>query len=171
MVELENIWRDRDLSKELKIRLMKVLVWTTINYGAEGWTLRAEEKKKIQSAEMWLYQRLLNITWKDKRTHNSILEELKVKRELFGSIVKRKLTFFGHTIRNNKCRLVSDIIQGKIEGRRGRGRPRICFFDNIKHWTDLGMSEVIQACHDRERWRNMVRLAARAANARSDDAV
>ena len=70
---------------------------------------------------------LLHITWKDKRTHNSILEQLKVKRELFGNIVKRKLTFFGHTIRNNKCRLVPDIIQGKIEGKRGRGRPKICY--------------------------------------------
>ena len=95
--------RDRDLSTKLKIRIMKVLVWTTVNYGAEGWTLRAEEKKKIQSAEMWFYQRLLNITWKNKRTHNSILEELRVKRELDGSIVKKKLTFFCHNIRNNNC--------------------------------------------------------------------
>ena len=46
MVDLENIWRDRDLSSALKVRVMKVLVWTTVNYGAEGWTLRAEEKKK-----------------------------------------------------------------------------------------------------------------------------
>ena len=172
MVELENILRDRDLSTALKLRIMKVLVWTTVNYGAEGWTLRAEEKKKIQSAEMWFYQRLLNITWKNKRTHESILKELKVKRELFGNIVKRKLTFFGHTIRNNKCRLVSDIIQGKIEGKRGRGRPRISFNDNIRQWTEQRkMNEVIQACHNRERWRETVRKAARAANARPDDAA
>ena len=171
MVDLENIWRDKDLSTALKIRLMKVLVWTTINYGAEGWTLRAEEKKKIQSAEMWLYQRLLNITWQNKRSHNSILSELGVKRELYGSIVKRKLTFFGHTIRNNRCRLVPDIIEGKIEGRRGRGRPRTCYMDNIKQWTDLKMNEVIQACHNRERWRELVRKAARAANAHPDDAA
>ena len=172
MVDLENIWRDRDLSSALKIRIMKVLVWTTVNYGAEGWTLRAEEKKKIQSAEMWFYQRLLNISWKHKRTHNSILEELNVKRELFGNIVKRKLTFFGHTIRNNNCRLVSDIIQGKIEGKRGRGRPRINFTDNVKQWTEIGrLNDVIQSCHNRERWRETVRLASRAANARQDDAA
>ena len=120
---------------------------------------------------MWLYQRLLNITWKDKRSHNSILSELGIKRELYGNIVKRKLTFFGHTIRNNKCRLVPDIIEGKIEGRRGRGRPRICYMDNIKQWTDLKMNEVIQACHNRERWRELVRKAARAANAHPDDAA
>lgn len=41
MIELENIWRDKDLSKALKIRIMKVLVWTTVNYGAEGWTLQS----------------------------------------------------------------------------------------------------------------------------------
>ena len=31
MVELENIWRDRDLSTALKLRIMKVLVWTKVN--------------------------------------------------------------------------------------------------------------------------------------------
>ena len=99
------------------------------------------------------------------------MTELGVKREVYGSIVKRELTFFGHTIRNNKCKLVTDIIEGKIVGRRGRGRPRICFMDNIKKWTELKMHEVIQACHDRERWRVLVRKAARAANAHPDDAA
>lgn len=35
---------------------MKVLVWTTLNYGAEGWTLNAIERKRIMSAEMWFYK-------------------------------------------------------------------------------------------------------------------
>ena len=39
MLELENIWKDKDLSVPLKIKIMKVLVWTTLNYGAEVWTL------------------------------------------------------------------------------------------------------------------------------------
>ena len=116
---------------------MKVLVWTTLNYGAEGWTLKAEERKKIMSAEMWFYQRLLNLTWRDKRTYVSILEQLNVKRELFGNIVKRKLTFLGYTIRSKNNRLVPDIIEGKIEGRRGRGRPRICYMDNVRQWTEI----------------------------------
>ena len=171
MIELENIWRDKDLSVKLKIKIMKVLVWTTLNYGAEGWTLKAEERRKIMSTEMWLYQRMLNLTWKDRRTHVSILNQLNVKRELFGNIVKRKLTFFGHAIRNNNTRLIPDIIEGKIEGRRGRGRPKISYMDNIKQWTNKKMGEVIQACHDRERWRDIVRMAARAANAHPDDAA
>ena len=171
MIDLQNIWKDKDLSIPLKIRIMKVLVWTTLNYGAEGWTLKAEERKKIMSAEMWFYQRLLNLTWRDRRTHVSILKQLNVTRELFGNIVKRKLTFFGHTIRSKNHRLVPDIIEGKIEGRRGRGRPRICYMDNVRQWTDMKMGPVIQACHDRQGWRELVRRAARAANAHPDDAA
>ena len=89
MIDLRNIWKDKDLSFPLKLKIMKVLVWTTITYGAEGWTLRAEEKKKIQAAEMWCYRRLLNLSWKDKRTNKSILNELNIERELFGQVVKR----------------------------------------------------------------------------------
>ena len=30
MIDLKNIWKDKDLSYELKIKIMKVLVWTTM---------------------------------------------------------------------------------------------------------------------------------------------
>ena len=93
MIDLGNIWKDKDLSISLKLKILKVLVWTTVMYGAEGWTLKKEEKKKIQSAELWFYRILLNLTWHHRRTNQSILDELRVKRELFGNIVKRKLTF------------------------------------------------------------------------------
>ena len=81
---------------------MKTLVWTTMTYGAEGWTLKAEEKKRIQAAEMFCHRRLLNVSWKDKRRNVDILNELKTERELFGAIVKRKMTYFGHMARNKK---------------------------------------------------------------------
>ena len=44
--------------------------------------LRAVEKKKVQAAEIWCYRRLLNVSWKDKRTNKSILNELNIEREL-----------------------------------------------------------------------------------------
>ena len=79
--------------------------------------------------------------------------------------------FFSRTIRSKNNRLVPDIIEGKIEGRRGRGRPRICYMDNVRQWTEMKMGPVIQACHDRQGWRELVRKAARAANAHPDDAA
>ena len=63
---------------------MKVLVWTTVTYGAEGWTPKSEEKKKIQAAEMWFHRRLLNVTYKDRKTTGSVLQNLDTSRELLG---------------------------------------------------------------------------------------
>ena len=49
-------------------------------YCAEGWTLTAEKKKMIYVAEMYCYRRLVNVSWKDKITNKSILNELNTER-------------------------------------------------------------------------------------------
>ena len=61
-----------------------------MTYGTEGWTLKAKQIKKIKSAEMWLYRRMLLVSWRGKRTDESILKELGTKRELVNLIKKRK---------------------------------------------------------------------------------
>ena len=38
-MELDIIWKDRGIRKELKMKLVKALIWPVITYGAEGWTL------------------------------------------------------------------------------------------------------------------------------------
>ena len=137
MVDLKNIWKDKDLSYELKLKIMKVLVWTVMTYGAEGWTLRSDEMKRIQAAEMWCYRRLLNVTYKDRRTNVSILKDLNTNRQLYGIVVKRKMSYFGHMSRKKNLNLTKTIVQGKPEGKRGKGRPRTAYVDNIKQWTGL----------------------------------
>ena len=103
-------------------------------YGTEGWTLKAKQIKKIQSAEMWFYSRMVRVSWREKRTDESILKELDTKRKLVNFIKKRKLSFIGHACRS-KCSLMKDIMQGKVEGKRGRGRPRMQYIENAKSWT------------------------------------
>ena len=80
MLQLNNIWKDRSIPNQLKMFLLKCLVWPVLMYGCEAWTLRKEEEKRINAAEMWLYRRLLRISWKDKRTNDSILEELSTNK-------------------------------------------------------------------------------------------
>ena len=143
---------------------MKCLVWTVVTYGAEGWTLRKEDMDRINSAEMWLYRRLLRVNWHEKRTDESILQQLQVDRELLSTVMKRKLTFFGHACRNKKCSLMKTVIQGKLEAKRKRGRPRAHYFENIKKWTGKTTPEVYGVVDRRDEWREVVQRAMRAAN-------
>ncbi|GFN75103.1 endonuclease-reverse transcriptase [Plakobranchus ocellatus] len=118
---------------------------------------------------MWFYRRLLRISWRERRTYQSILEELNEERKLFNYIKKRKLIFFGHTCRS-KCTLMKNILQGRMEGKRQRGRPRINYFDNIKSWTQMTTRELYDVILERDVWRQMVYEAVRAANVLGNDA-
>jgi hypothetical protein len=44
----------------------------------------------------------------------------------------RRLEWVRHVIRMNETRSVEKIFEGKLEGRRGRGRPRLRWTDDVK---------------------------------------
>ena len=61
MISLVNIWKDRAISITTKKRLLKSLAFSIATYGSEYWVLETNDKKKINSFELWCYQRLLRI--------------------------------------------------------------------------------------------------------------
>ena len=40
------------MRKELKMKLVKALIWPVITYGAEGWTLKKDDERRLEAAEM-----------------------------------------------------------------------------------------------------------------------
>jgi len=52
MIELQDIWNDRNLSAELKMKLVKILVWSVLLYGLEGWTMTKADEHRVLAAEM-----------------------------------------------------------------------------------------------------------------------
>eukprot|EP00117_Sycon_ciliatum_P017917 scpid39254/ scgid16723/ Retrovirus-related Pol polyprotein LINE-1; Long interspersed element-1; Reverse transcriptase; Endonuclease len=156
MLQLIDIWKDHNISRQLKIRIMHALVWSVLlyEYGAESWTLRKTDERRIQAAEMWCYRRLLRVSWMEKRTNDSILVELGVQRQLLARVKIRKLTYFGHTCRPSGCELVRDVMFGVVDGKRKRGRPKISFADNIVSWTGMSLHENCQLASDRDAWQS-----------------
>ena len=56
---------------------------------------------KLEAFEMWLYRRLLRISWKEHKTNGEVLHKMKTKRSLLITFKKRKCQYFGHIIRGN----------------------------------------------------------------------
>ncbi|GFR58543.1 endonuclease-reverse transcriptase [Elysia marginata] len=71
---------------------------------------------------MWIYRRLAKISWKDKKTNQEVCEHLGAIRELVNTIKTRKIKYFGHIKRH--ASFLKDVLEGKIEGSRPRGRQR-----------------------------------------------
>ena len=156
MIQLNNIWKDRGIPNFLKIDILKCLIWPVVTYGCEAWTMRKEEERKINAAELWFYRRLLRIQWTEKRTNESVLEELSVKPEMLATINRRKFRYLGHANRNTKTNLMTTVLQGKIEAKRNRGRPPISYMSNITENSGLSLSEVVHMSRDRQQWRETV---------------
>ena len=84
-----------------------------------------DDERRLEAAQMWCYRRLLRISWTEKRTSKSILDELQTRSELLAQIIKRKMAFFGHAYRNNKWNLTSKDMHSRNDaGEKKKGAPQ-----------------------------------------------
>ena len=93
----------RKMSRGLKKTIIKTVVWSVLLYGAETWTLRKEDVRSLNACEMWIWRRMQKVSWKRMDRACSEGEGL-----------------------------LKEVIEGKMEGKRPRGRPRIGMLDELK---------------------------------------
>ena len=65
-------------------------------YGAETWTLRAADKKYLESFEMWCWRRMEKISWTDHVRNEDMLLRVNEQRNILHDIRKRKANWIGH---------------------------------------------------------------------------
>ena len=75
--------------------------------------------------------------------------------------MKRKLQYFGHMTRKNSLQKL--LLEGKVDGKRQRGRPRRMWMDDIKGWTNKrSYAECVRDAQDKTLWRAMTAELLRA---------
>ena len=103
---------------------------------------------------MWIYRRISRTPWTDKVTNQHVLQKINIKStELVQMIRTRKAKFYGHVRRHDSLQRV--ILEGKVEGKRGRGRKRTSWTDNIKTHLGLPINTCADLALDRKKWRAM----------------
>ena len=91
-------------------------------YGCEAWTTNNTDAKRITSFEMKCYRKILRISWMEKVTNKEVLSRLDMKTTMLLQKAKTlKLKYFCHIKRHET--LERHILEARIDGRRGRGRP------------------------------------------------
>ena len=98
MINLDSIFKSRDITLPTKVRLVKAMVSPVVMYGCESWTVKKAEQRRIDAFELWCWRRLLRVPWTARRSNQSILKEISPGCYLEGMMLKLKLQYFGHLI-------------------------------------------------------------------------
>ena len=120
MMNLDSIFKSRDITLLTKVHLVKVMVFPVIMYGCESWTVKKAGGRRIDAFELWCWRRLLRVPWTARRSNQSILKEINPGIALEGLMLKLKLQYFGHLMRRVDS-LEKTLMLGGIGGRRRRG--------------------------------------------------
>jgi len=54
------------MNLNLKKKIAKCTIWSVVLYGAETWTMTQTDKERLEAFEMWVWTRMLKISWVDK---------------------------------------------------------------------------------------------------------
>ena len=96
------------INLKTRLRAIKCYIWPTLFYGAKTRTITKSLLSRLDAFEMWVYRRVLKISWTEKINNEEVLRRMGTGREIV------------RTFKTSQIQL----IEGKIEGRRSRGRPR-----------------------------------------------
>jgi hypothetical protein len=127
--------------------MYKTIIRPVVIYGAETWTLTKKNEKMLMAWERKMLRKIYGPTKESGqlriRTNSELMTKYK-SQDIVTAVKIRRLEWFGHVIRINEARIVKKIFEEKLKERRGRGRPRLRWINDVEE--DLRMLGV-------KRWR------------------
>ena len=134
---------------------LKGLHFSCCNLWLRGLDHLKDRREKDNFFEMKYYRKILRISWTERKTNASVLEQLVVKApQLLNLIKKQKLSYFGHIKGHNALEKL--FLEGTCEGRRGRGRPRRRWTQDIGEWMGVSTVEAGRQALERGEFRQAV---------------
>ncbi|VDP33088.1 unnamed protein product [Schistosoma margrebowiei] len=122
-LQLKNIWKSKQLSTNIKVRIFNTNFKAVLLYGAETWRTTTTTIKKVQVFINSCLLKILNIYWPDTIS-NSLLWERTNQLPAEEEIRKRGWKWIGHTLRKSSNCITRQALTWNPEGKRKRGKPK-----------------------------------------------
>ena len=134
---VQNLLSSSLLSKNLKIKIYRIIILPVILYGCETCSLTLREERRLRVLENRVLRRIFGpkryeVTGKWRKLHNEELNDFYSSPNIVRVIKYRRMRWVGHVARMVERSGVYRLLMGKTEGKRPLGRPRCRWEDNIK---------------------------------------
>ena len=124
MINLDSIFKSRDITLPTKVHLVKAMVFPVVMYGCESWTVKKAKHRRIDAFELWCWRSLESpLDCKEIQPVHSEGDQLWMFF-LERMMLKLKLQYFGHLMRRVYS-LEKTLMLGGIGDRRKRGQQRM----------------------------------------------
>ena len=117
-------------------------------------------EKEIDAFELWCWSRVLRVSWMERKTNICIIENIKPEWTLESRVPKAALSYFGLVVRAGG--MEDDVMLGRMNGAKRRGRPRQRWLDTIKGYSSgATIINMRRDARDRTGWREAATAVAR----------
>ena len=138
-----------------KIKMVRTLVFPIAMYGCESWTIRKQDRHRIDVFELWCWRRVLKIPWTKKERNKSVVQMIHLESSLEVAIVKQKLKYFGQIMRKDSS-LEKSLMLARYDGQQVKGRLHQWWMEGIIEPTGLTLLCLGKLAKNRDGWRKMM---------------
>jgi hypothetical protein len=134
---VNNLLSSSLLSKNIKIKIHRIIIWPVVLYECETWSLILKEEGRLRVFESRVLRRKCGhkraeVTGEWRKLHNEELNGLYPSPNIVRVIKPRRMRSAGRVARMGQSIGVYRVLMGKPERKRPLGRPRRRWDGDIK---------------------------------------
>jgi hypothetical protein len=123
---VQNLLSSRLLSKNLKIKIYRIIILPVVLYGCETWSLTLREERKLRVFEIKVLRRIFGpgrdeVMGEWRRFHNEKLNDLYSSPNIVRVIKSRRMRWAGHVARMGEEMWACRVLVGETGGKDTTG--------------------------------------------------
>ena len=139
---LQKVFRG-GLSNKGKLKILESCVMPVLTYGAETWATTKKHVNDIQKTQREMVRIILGVKRKERVSNEELRRRANVI-DIGFSIKIKKFKYAGHVVRGKVQRWARKAMEWiPYNGRRGRGRPRVRWEDEIKNRVGVAWERMV----------------------------
>ena len=136
--------KNKNISRNVKKRVVETYIYPVITYGLDAVTWTKDNIRKIETLQNNLMRAMLGKQIKDRIPIQQLKTDTGLK-SLFQIIKETKIKLFVKVKEEKDDNITKKCLEGLVEGKRSRGRPKRRWTDDLKEWAN---AEKVQTAYE-----------------------